>query len=422
MNGSALFTAFLISFPLISCLLTLLHAYRMTGDAGIARLKEKHEKSYTVLQKWESRWFCLPATLLITLAIALLAAVQLSLPALITIHAWPVVPELIAWGVLFLTIYLFHMFLPIVLAESYADSIVFFSLPILLIFTRALYPLAWLLGRSQQALLDYLMSGSDEEHRPTPEDEIIALVDEADEKEMEEDERALIRSVFEFGDTVSREIMTPRVDVEGFEDTVTVEGCMKKVSQSTRSRFPVFHDTLDDIRGVVHVKQLLRCIAEQKHDLPLRNVCHKASFVPEAMPITDLMQLLMLEQLQVAIVVDEYGGTAGLITMEDIVEELVGEIQDEYDTEEQQVHHMPDGSVLVSSRLGVYELNERLGIEIPESEEYESIGGYIFHEMGRIPRQGEVLQTSEYQMTIQTATPNQILTVRIDRVDSAGTK
>ncbi|HSR88216.1 MAG TPA: hemolysin family protein, partial [Pontiella sp.] len=226
--------------------------------------------------------------------------------------------------------------------------------------------------------------------------------------ELEEEEREIIRSVFEFGETVAREIMTPRIDISGIKDTLNVDQCISQIKESRHSRFPVYHENIDDVVGVVHVKDLLRLVAESKGETPITQLAKRIDFVPETMPLNDLLQLMKKSRSQIVLVVDEYGGTEGLVTMEDVIEELVGEIEDEYDLEEKEYHRRPDGSIMVKARMPIDELNEALDARLPESEEYDSLGGYVYSELGRIPKIGETLEASGYTLRVHAATQRQI--------------
>ena len=178
---------------------------------------------------------------------------------------------------------------------------------------------------------------------PSAEDEIKRLIEETDEEELEEEEREIIRSVFEFGESVAREIMTPRIDISGIKDTLTIEECVERVKESRHSRFPVYHENIDDVVGIVHVKELLKLIASDMRKDSIGQLAKKIEFIPETMPLNDLLQLMKKTRSQMVLVVDEYGGTEGLVTMEDVIEELVGEIEDEYDLKEKELHRRPDG-------------------------------------------------------------------------------
>ncbi|HKL20282.1 MAG TPA: hemolysin family protein, partial [Tichowtungia sp.] len=247
--------------------------------------------------------------------------------------------------------------------------------------------------------------------------EIMTLVDESHEDELEAGERDIIRSVFEFGETVVREIMTPRVDIEGLRSDATVDECIDKVKNSRHSRFPVYNETIDNISGVIHVKDLLRLVAHDQKDRSVADIIKKMNIVPETMPINDLLKQMQVQSLQMAVVVDEYGGTAGIVCMEDIIEELVGEIRDEYDLAEKDIQKRPDGSVLVKAGLAVDDLNEELKLNIPESEEYNSLGGFVLSELGTIPRAGQKLTVGKLEIIVQHASPRRIHTLLLKPID-----
>jgi len=308
---------------------------------------------------------------------------------------------------------LFARIVPHVLSESYADRISLASLPLVGGLTLAMYVFVWPLQFVEEHLLRHAMSTSDEEDRPSTEDEIKSLIEETDEEDLEEEEREIIRNVFEFGDTVTREIMTPRIDISGIKDSLTVNECIERVKESRHSRFPVYHENIDDVIGIIHVKDLLKISADDEGRTPINQLVKKIDFIPETMPLNDLLQLMKNSRAQMVLVVDEYGGTEGLVTMEDVIEELVGEIEDEYDLKEKELRRRPDGSVMVKARMPIYELNEELGAKLPESDEYDSLGGYIFSKLGRIPTAGETLETPTFTLRIHSASQRQILVVHM---------
>ena len=301
--------------------------------------------------------------------------------------------------------------IPFVLAESYADRLSLFFLPFIIGLTKLLLPLVWPIYALERGLLSRALSSADEDDRPTPEEEIMTIVDQADEESLEKEEREIIRSVLEFGETVVREIMTPRVNIEGLRINSTIAECVEKVQRSTHSRFPVYDETIDNIAGVVHVKDLLYIFATGEKNRHVKDVAKKLSAVPETMPINDLLRQMRAQHFHMALVVDEYGGTAGIVCMEDIIEELIGEIRDEYDLAERDILKCSDGTALVKASLAVADLNEELGLNIPESDEYDSIGGYILNELGSIPPVGTKVAAPGLEITVQNATPRRIHTL-----------
>ncbi|MEI6891185.1 MAG: hemolysin family protein [Pontiella sp.] len=400
----------LAMLTLAGLLATIFTSLRFTGDAGVPRLMERKGEHVKRLEFWGKRWalLCKAVRLLLTnTAIATFILVYL---ALFDCERWFICCSLFVFSLLYMLV---ARIIPHVLSESYADRISLAALPIVGALTLALYLFVWPLQLLEDLFLRHAMSTSDEEDRPSTEDEIKSLIEETDTEELEEEEREIIRSVFEFGESVAREIMTPRIDISGIKDTLTIEECVEQVKESRHSRFPVYHENIDDVVGIVHVKELLKLMALGLSGDSISQQVKKIEFIPETMPLNDLLQLMKKTRSQMVLVVDEYGGTEGLVTMEDVIEELVGEIEDEYDLKEHELHRRPDGSVMVQARMPIDELNEELGSALPESDEYDSLGGYIVAEIGRIPRAGEKIPAKGYLLKIHSATQRQVQVVHM---------
>lgn len=393
----------------------LFAAFRETGNAGISRLTDKKPDSKKHLASWGPRWNLLRTTLRFSLTLCELAAAGLALHCVELTHPLQWAGLLVVMAVLYMV---FIRVIPFVLAESYADRLSLAFLPLTISLTRLLWPIVWPIYAMERGLLARAMSTSDEDDRPTTEDEIMTLVEESAAAELEIEEREIIRSVFEFGETVVREIMTPRVDIEGLKQA-SISTCVDQVKNSRHSRFPVYRETIDEVQGVVHVKDLLRLVAQEQSDQSVASIIKKIGLVPETMPINDLLRQMQVQNSQMALVVDEYGGTAGLVCMEDIIEELVGEIRDEYDPAEKEIQRRSDGSILVKASLAVDNLNEKLHLSIPESDEYDSIGGFVISELGTIPATGARLTTSGLEIIVQNATPRRIQTLLLKPEPSA---
>jgi putative hemolysin len=393
----------------------LFAAFRETGNAGIIRLAEKKPNAKEVFIRWSKRWNLLRTTLRFCLTLFEITAVYFALRAFSFTYPIQWIGLMLGMTLLYL---LFIRVIPFVLAESYADRLSLFFLPLVIGGTWLLSPLVWPVYMLERGLLARALSSADEDDRPTPEEEIMTLVDEADDEELEEGERDIIRGVFELGETVAREIMTPRVDIEGLRAENTVRECIDKIQQLRHSRFPVYEETIDNVCGVVHVKDMLRLLSRGEGDAPVSGIVKKLSVVPETMPINELLRQMQGHHFQMALVVDEYGGTAGIICMEDIIEELIGEINDEYDLAEKEIQRRSDGSVLVKASLAVADLNEELGLQIPESDEYDSIGGYVLNELGIIPQPGTRIPAPGVEITVQAATPRRISTLLLTPLKS----
>ncbi len=232
------------------------------------------------------------------------------------------------------------------------------------------------------------------------EEELRVLVEAGEEQGViEEEEKEMIQSIFEFTDTIAREVMTPRVDMKCVPVDADMHEVIELIRKSGHSRLPVYEGSVDNILGIVHAKDLLQ-LCEGGRKLNLREVMRPAYFVPESKRVVDLLRELRLQRTHMAIVQDEYGGTSGLVTMEDLVEEIVGEIQDEYDVEpEIFVQELPDGSLLIDARMHLDDASELLKTPL-ESEEFDTLGGYVFGLLGHQPTVGETVIANGWQLRV----------------------
>jgi len=272
-------------------------------------------------------------------------------------------------------------------------------------------------------LLNLLSSGVSralrvERHRLTiSEDEIKTLVEVSGERgALEEDEKEMIQGIFEISETTVREIMVPRVDVVCLPITSTVRDVIKLVKEKGHSRIPIYNENLDNIAGLIHVKDLLPYLENGDREVEIANILRKAYFVPEGKKIDDLLRQFQKDKSHLAIVVDEYGGTAGLVTLEDVLEEIVGEIQDEYDKEVPLYQWVDENILVADARINIGELNEVLGDEIlPETDDYETLGGFIFSQTGDLPRPKETLNYGNLHFTIEELSGKRIGKIRIEK-------
>jgi CBS domain containing-hemolysin-like protein len=208
---------------------------------------------------------------------------------------------------------------------------------------------------------------------------------------IEEEERAMIYSIFRLGDTLTREIMVPRIDVVALDVNTPLREALHLIVDSGHSRIPTYEETVDNVVGILYVKDLLQYWNTAGEVPPLRQILRPAYFVPEAKRLDDLLREMQHNKIQQAIVIDEYGGVAGLVTLEDIMEEIVGEIQDEYDRDEPQVVDQGDGAYLFDGRIPLDDVQELLEIPLP-LEEADSLGGFVYNQLGHIPSPGEALR------------------------------
>ncbi|GAM08133.1 hypothetical protein OR1_00404 [Geobacter sp. OR-1] len=252
--------------------------------------------------------------------------------------------------------------------------------------------------------------------RKVTEEEIQELMDAGEEEGIiNEEENAMIRSIFALGDTVVREVMVPRTDMACIPIDAPVREALDTIIACGHSRIPVYDGTMDNIVGLLYAKDLLKLWGKEDNDIHIRSIMRSAMFIPESKNLEEMLQEFRKKRIHLAIVVDEYGGTSGLLTIEDLLEEIVGDIQDEYDTEEERLVEDEDGSVLADARLPIEELEEHFGIRI-EREKFDTVGGLAFHLTGRIPESGEVVSVDNLRITVLEADERRVIKVRVERV------
>ena len=231
---------------------------------------------------------------------------------------------------------------------------------------------------------------------------------------LEESEMEMISSIVEFKDTIVREVMVPRVDMKCLPTDTTLEEIRAKTVEYGHSRIPIYSENIDNIVGVLLARDIFMYMEREGwRQMRSEEIMHEASFVPETKNISDLLKEFQKTKTQLAIVVDEYGGTAGLVGIEDLSEEIVGEIQDEYDVEKPLYSRSDDGSYIVDAKMPISELSEELGIELPEESEYDTVGGYAFTRMGKVPQKGEIFTSDGVEITIIEADDRKIHKIKM---------
>jgi CBS domain containing-hemolysin-like protein len=309
---------------------------------------------------------------------------------------------------------------PRTLGRQHAASVALLS-------ARLVLPLARVLGPLPQLLIligNALTPGKGFREGPfASEAELRDLVDLAQENKLIEDrERVMIHSVFELGDTIAREVMVPRTDVVFIERHKTLRQAISLALRSGFSRIPVVGEGTDDVLGVAYLKDLIRRTYEFRDGEStekVESVMRPAVFVPESKPVDELLREMQAQQTHIAIVIDEYGGTAGLVTIEDVIEEIVGEITDEYDVERPLVEDLPDGGLRVSARVHVDELAEMLGVDL-DDDDVDTVGGLLAKHLGRVPIPGANVFVNGIQLTAEgtQGRRNRLDTVLVQRVET----
>jgi CBS domain containing-hemolysin-like protein len=256
----------------------------------------------------------------------------------------------------------------------------------------------------------------------TPEELRLLVTHGADPGEIEPDERDMIRGVFEFAETVAREVMTPRTAMVAVPVESSFDELVRIVIEEGHSRYPVYEGSVDSIVGVVLTKDLLPLLARREElveaGFDLRSALRRAYFVPGTKKVSELLSELRQNKVHLAIVLDEYGGTHGLVTMEDLLEEIVGEIADEYDEAEPDFESTPEGDMLIDGAMSLSEVNERFGLRLPE-EEFDTLGGYVFGTLGRVPVVGDRVAApgidGGLELSVEETEERRVTVVRLSR-------
>jgi CBS domain containing-hemolysin-like protein len=247
-------------------------------------------------------------------------------------------------------------------------------------------------------------------------EELYYLLDQGKESgALDTNEHELIKNVFDFNERVVKNIMVPRTKISGIELSSPKNEVVDIIIAEGYSRMPVYDDIIDKIIGIVHAKDILPLLAGNK-DWALSDIIRKPYFVPETKKINDLLSELQQKRIQIAIVIDEFGGTAGMVTLEDIVEEIVGEIQDEYDEEKPTVEKISDTEFIINAYATVYDVNEHLPHDLPEDEDFDTVGGLVSHAFGKIPEVGDSEECYGYLFTILKKTEQNIETIKLELV------
>ncbi len=251
------------------------------------------------------------------------------------------------------------------------------------------------------------------------EEEILTLMDVGEEVGIiQSDEKEMINSIFEIGDIEVTEVMVPRIDMVYLEQDASLGESLETVIQHGYSRIPVIKDTIDDVIGILYAKDLLIYSKEEEknYDFDLLKFVRSAYYVPESKKVRDLLKEMQKEKIHIAIVLDEYGGTLGLVTIEDILEEIVGDIIDEYDNEIDYIEELGEHSLIVNAKASIEEINERLAVNLSE-EEYESIGGFVFNILGRVPVKGDEIELENIKIKVLNVQNRRIKQLEIKKVN-----
>jgi CBS domain containing-hemolysin-like protein len=297
-------------------------------------------------------------------------------------------------------------------AVLHSDRVALALAPIVRVLGRLLYyPTRLLIG-----LANLLLPGKGLQQGPFVSQEAIRWMAEVGHEEgsIAEQEKQLIHSVFRFGDTVVREVMKPRPDLVAIEATDTLHDAQELMRKHGYSRIPVYRDDLDHIEGILHAKDVLNALATGKIDTPILELARPPEFVPESKRVAELLPEMQRRKFHIALVTDEFGSVSGLVTLEDLLEELVGEITDEYDREELGIESLGDGRYRVNGRVSIDELNHALDVELPQ-DEWDTVGGLVLALLGEIPKEGREVRIDHLRLQVEKLAGRRIKSVVLVR-------
>ena len=302
------------------------------------------------------------------------------------------------------------------LAMKYYEKIAFSSIGVIKFLSIITLPFVKVLSAVTN-FISKLFGISENEEEVVTEEEIKMMIDEGEEKgTIQQEEKEMIHNIFEFNDITVSEVMTHRTDVYAIEMDSEINDIIKELDDYKYSRIPVYEETIDNIKGILFVKDLLKYLHGKKA-IKIKNIMREAYFVSENKPINELFKNLQKNKMQMAIVVDEYGGTAGIVTMEDLLEEIVGNIFDEYDEIENDYTKIDDNTFLINGSVSINDLKKILKIDLPEGD-YETLSGYLINLLGRLPKDNEtpIIETKQVNYKIEKSEDKRIVLVKACKI------
>lgn len=431
-NLKGVFYGFTINFLVILILLNAYFAateiaFISLNDAKIEKKAKEGNKKAKQIQKMLKNPSKFLATIQIGITLAgflssafasdafagMLAPKLNELMPFISINVWQNISIVIITIILSFFTLVFGELVPKRLAMKYYEKISYATIGVIKAISVITAPFVKLLTWATNIVSKIFGVGEQEEEIVT-EEEIKMMVDQGEEKgSIEENEKELINNVFEFNDIVASEIMTHRTDMYAIEIEQDLYEILDEIDEYKYSRIPVYRDSIDNIEGILFLKDILKSVSMRKK-IKIADIIREAYFVPETKPIDEIFKELQANKMQMAIVVDEYGGTAGVLTMEDILEELVGNIFDEYDDIEFEYKKLDENTYLIDGSISLYELKKILNVELPEGD-YETLSGYLIEKLGRLPEEGEypVIEDEKLTYKIQEYEDKRIRWVKV---------
>lgn len=309
----------------------------------------------------------------------------------------------IATATMTIILLIFGEITPKVIAKAYSTKISGAVIEFVFFLSKILLPISILLMSISKVIVKIFGTDLNNIGLIITEEEIKSVVSVGEEEGViEEEEKKMIHSIFEFTDTTVKEIMIPRTTVYAVEASKTLNEVWEEMIGNGYSRIPVYEEKIDNIIGVLYLKDIFNVIRERQLDKAVKYLIREAYFVPETKPLFEMLEEFKKNQIHMAIVLDEYGGTSGIITIEDLIEEIVGDINDEFDGEhDEEIRKVADNKYIIDAMLSIERINEEIGLNIPVSEDYDSLGGYIYTALGRVPLEKDIVNNEEDEMELR---------------------
>ncbi|OGL45013.1 MAG: hypothetical protein A2W05_06870 [Candidatus Schekmanbacteria bacterium RBG_16_38_10] len=403
---------------IISLILSIIFAACETVLTSLGHLKVNHiikskKRGSELLRLWLDNPNLVLATILIGNTIANLLASFLT--ALYAFKYFGKIGESVSFALLTFIILVFCEISPKTYAKHHAEKLAIVAIVLMKFFVWIFYPLTMVIMGISRGFIKMLGGRVSKQGPFITQEEIEYLIDVSDkEGAIEPEKKEMLSSIFEFGEISVKEIMVPRTDIVSINRAIPFEQMLKQIIESQYSRIPVYDNRDDDIIGILHTKDLLKYWQKGEKPADIREIMSKPYFVPESKKLDELLREFQQKNIQLAIVVDEYGVTAGLVTIEDILEEIVGEIRDEYDEEVELITNPEKGVYVVDAKINLNELEEKTGLQFPKND-YETLGGFVSDLMGKIPKRGDVTKFENYKITVQDADHRRIFKLRIQK-------
>jgi len=412
---------YLALFVLI--LLSALFSLSETAITAVSRIKIKHmveqkvrgSKALAKLREYPSR---LLGAVLIGNNVVNIGASVLATSMIIN-YLTSIGLESIGWtvgiatGLMTFVVLIFGEIVPKTVALRNADRMALTMAPFIDLMASVLQPIIQLLSFISSPFVS-LFGAKIPQKGPFLSREEIRVLLAISEKDgaIEEEEREMISSIFEFGSTVAREVITPRPDMVCVEVNEGIDNAVKIMLETGHSRIPVYESTLDNVLGVIHAKELLKVVGTGIDGLTLRDFLRPVLFIPESKKVDELLHQMLAARMHIAVIVDEYGTTTGLITLEDLLEEIVGEIHDEFEKEEKPFEKIDQNIWMVDAKQSIFDVNKKLGIGIPEGE-YDTISGFVFSLLGKVPVVGDVVKYDDLSISVERIHKRRITRIKI---------